>query len=337
MNTTIVIFLLVLAISVITFLPKKRRGKSYYQPSLRPYISKSPLTLTETTFYHRLVEALPDYVILAQVQLSSFLKVDLSQTQGKNHYTWFNPISQQSVDFLICEKDFSIIAAVELDDKSHLDPEAIERDTKKSNNLDAANITLIRWHAEAMPEAETIKQTFLRYTSGLNSPAYTQPAWLADEPPSFISRNKKQNDSLLRALILGAASIGLIIWVFSGTKSNLTRLIAPLTNNSQPSLQTQPVSPSQQLQIRQQQAAQEASRIRAEQVQQALIKQQNIQKLMQDREVALKEDAWNHYNNYKKSVECSKVDGVVTCGNKIEKDRQQFEKYWAAQRSNLKR
>ena len=83
---------------------------------LRPYQSKNPLTKTEIMFYQRLTEALPDLVVLAQVPLSSFLKVDSTQIDPKFSKRWFSPISQQSVDYLICRKDFSIIAAVELDD-----------------------------------------------------------------------------------------------------------------------------------------------------------------------------------------------------------------------------
>ena len=45
-----------------------------------PYFNKKPLTPTEVQFYERLVEALPKYVVLAQVQLSSFTGVDHYKT-----------------------------------------------------------------------------------------------------------------------------------------------------------------------------------------------------------------------------------------------------------------
>jgi hypothetical protein len=136
-------------------------------------------------FYHQLVEALPDYIVLAQVQLSSFMKVDTSRTEWKDYSRWFNPIAQQSVDYLICQKDFSIIAAVELDDKSHNGVKSIARDTKKNENLHAANVPLIRWHAEAMPETETIRQAIFNHAYEPTITMNTQPAWLADGPGPF--------------------------------------------------------------------------------------------------------------------------------------------------------
>jgi hypothetical protein len=58
-----------------------------------PYISKNPLTPTESIFYQRLLEALPDYTVLAQVQLSSIIKVDESKIFSNEYYRWFNPIA----------------------------------------------------------------------------------------------------------------------------------------------------------------------------------------------------------------------------------------------------
>ncbi len=61
------------------------------------------------------MQTLPELVVLAQVPLSRFLRV----RKGRTWREWFNRISQKSVDFLICERDFRIVAAIELDDGSH--------------------------------------------------------------------------------------------------------------------------------------------------------------------------------------------------------------------------
>lgn len=119
-----------------------------------PFSAKKPLTRVEQAFYHRLVQTLPELVVLAQVPLSSFLRV----RKGRTWREWFNRISQKSVDFLICERDFRIVAAIELDDGSHEAAERIESDKTKSRALTAARVPLIRWRVGALPEVETIRR-----------------------------------------------------------------------------------------------------------------------------------------------------------------------------------
>ncbi len=119
-----------------------------------PFSVKKPLTRVEQAFYYRLVQTLPELVVLAQVPLSSFLRV----RKGSTWREWFNRISQKSVDFLICERDFSIVAAIELDDGSHDAADRVESDKTKSRALTAARVPLIRWRAGALPEVETIRR-----------------------------------------------------------------------------------------------------------------------------------------------------------------------------------
>lgn len=119
-----------------------------------PYGAKKPLTRVEQAFYYRLVQTLPELVVLAQVPLSSFLRV----RKGRTWREWFNRISQKSVDFLICERDFRIVAAIEIDDGSHEAAERIESDKTKSRALTAARVPLLRWRVGALPEVETIRR-----------------------------------------------------------------------------------------------------------------------------------------------------------------------------------
>lgn len=337
MNSFIALLIIGLIIFIIAVLSNTKEKKLYprQHQELRPYISKNPLTPTEITFYHRLIEALPEFIVLAQVQLSSFLKVDETQTNYQNHLKWFGPISQQSVDFLICRKDFSIVSAVELDDKSHNGAKAIERDNKKTNNLNAANVPLIRWHAEAMPSTEVIQQAFLKYTSGVTATTSIEPEWLIDDQPSFLKKKQDPIKSILANIVLWLAIAIIIMATINFIKGSIFDITPPHALGTHPTTQQEQMQKSNDRYLsilemqKREQAAQERARLQA---QQTLIAKKNQQKQMQDREAALKEDAWNHYTNYKKSVECTKVDGVVTCGNKVEKNRQQFEYEWEHQR-----
>jgi very-short-patch-repair endonuclease len=119
-----------------------------------PYYSKAPLTQPEQVLYYRLTKTLPDSVILAQVQVYSFIKV-----KGKSERTkWKNKINQLSVDFLVCQNDFQVVAAIELDDRSHLKEEQKERDERKSKALKTAGVRLIRF--TSVPSEEEIREAF---------------------------------------------------------------------------------------------------------------------------------------------------------------------------------
>lgn len=122
-----------------------------------PFYSKTPLTKVEQVLYHRLVDALPSKIILSQVQLSRFLSVK----KGHNFASWLNRINRMSIDYLICETDFSIIAAIELDDSSHSRQDRVKADDKKNKALHAARIKLIRWDVNNKPDVQRIQKDVL--------------------------------------------------------------------------------------------------------------------------------------------------------------------------------
>ncbi len=122
-----------------------------------PFYAKRPLSNPEQALYFRLVEALPDHLVLAQVQLSRFLGVK----QGHDHQAWMNRINRMSADFVVCAKDASVLAVIELDDASHERAVRQSADARKESALKAAGIRLIRWRATALPDVATIKSTLL--------------------------------------------------------------------------------------------------------------------------------------------------------------------------------
>ena len=121
-----------------------------------PFDAKNPLSEPEQVLYLRLVQALPEHIILAQVQLSSLLAVK------KNHdaRAWIRRIGGMSADFVVCNKDFSIIAVIELDDEAVASKDQITADANKVQALEAAGIRIIRWQAKTMPDLALIKSSF---------------------------------------------------------------------------------------------------------------------------------------------------------------------------------
>ena len=113
---------------------KKSRVSYEYEP-------KFVLTKPEQILFHRLREALPTYIVLAQVSMHRVIK---PKGGGK---AAFNTISQKAIDFVICRPNFSVVCVVELDDSSH----DKDRDMSRDTYMIGAGIETIRWDVKNMP------------------------------------------------------------------------------------------------------------------------------------------------------------------------------------------
>lgn len=142
--------LLILGIAVV-LLRKYLADRS--SPDTWPFVLKKVMSQPEQVLYHRLIAALPEHIVLAQVQLSRVLGVK----KDVNRHKWYNRISQKSLDFVICAKDASVVVAIELDDRSHEKKIRIEADDVKEKALASAGVKLIRWHVGALPDEAAIK------------------------------------------------------------------------------------------------------------------------------------------------------------------------------------
>lgn len=149
MNLTVVLVLIMIAILLLIF---KARTGATGKINEWPFYGKKVLTPPEQILYFRLLDALPDHVILAQVQLSRFLGVK----KGHNFHAWNNRINRMSADFLICQKDSSVVAAIELDDSTHEKKKRKEADQKKDAAIAAAGIPMVRWKVTEIPSVEEI-------------------------------------------------------------------------------------------------------------------------------------------------------------------------------------
>jgi hypothetical protein len=157
MKTIATIFILVL-LAVIALVVLKRQGILANAGSGKwPFYVKKPLSQPEQVLYHRLVRALPEHIVLAQVQVSRVLGVK----KGSNFTEWNNRINRLSYDFVVCGKDSTVIAAVELDDKTHESKARAATDEKKNKASADAGLRLIRWHVASLPTEEAIRQELL--------------------------------------------------------------------------------------------------------------------------------------------------------------------------------
>lgn len=150
--------LVVLVLLVVAVVVLKRRASSGAGDAPWPFYAKKPLSPPEQVLYHRLVAAMPDCIVLAQVQLSRVLGVK----KGFNFREWNNRIDRMSLDFVVCLKDSTIVAAVELDDKTHERASRVEADAKKEKALSAAGVALVRWNVSALPDENAIRLAFAK-------------------------------------------------------------------------------------------------------------------------------------------------------------------------------
>jgi hypothetical protein len=341
---TMLIFLLLIGLLLFAFVLFSTQPKPIDNPLVNPYIAKKPLTDTEIDFYNLLSAALPEYRVLAQVQLSSFIKVDKSLIYANESYKWQNPISQQSVDYLICDQDFSIIAAIELDDKTHYSQDAIKRDTKKNTNLQAAKVRLIRWHAESMPSLEEIQFEVKRYLIDSPSDNLDQEEWRIERNDRFFEQSKIlsntsriQQNTLLFKIIFFLISIAIIFIGFNQIAKNSLKLITnPITtmqsisedikNRNQDrlnaSIEKQAIEKNKKIEERRIEIQQQqALNIKQDQLRAEAIKEQN-----------LKEALWE--SRYKEKLDCTHKS-VLDCGNDNIRARREFEAYWEVNKSKL--
>jgi Protein of unknown function (DUF2726) len=153
MKTLFAVVLIAAVCLVLLLLLLKRRGLLPAAPDEWPFYVKRPLTQVEQVLYHRLVRALPEHIVLAQVQVSRVLGVK----KGHNFHEWNNRINRLSYDFVVCAKDATVLVAIELDDRSHESDTRAATDAKKNKATAAAGVRLVRWQAKSLPDEAAIR------------------------------------------------------------------------------------------------------------------------------------------------------------------------------------
>lgn len=127
---------ILLIVTVIIFLIWYFERKSY------PYKARPLLTKREYNFYVLLREEAykRGLLICPKIGLKDLMEV----TNRKHYMKYFAKISQKHVDFVICDEDFQVYFALELDDSSHDTEKAKEKDLFKDRAFKAAGIPLKR-------------------------------------------------------------------------------------------------------------------------------------------------------------------------------------------------
>ncbi len=106
----------------------------------------------EQILYCRLCEAMPNMLIFAQVGVAQ-----LAQLRGRQEAKRLSRMAGRGVDFIVCDSEFAIIAAIELawptDSTGENSPEE-----EKRHALQSLGIPLIVYRPNQLPDAETLSR-----------------------------------------------------------------------------------------------------------------------------------------------------------------------------------
>lgn len=101
----------------------------------------------EQALYHRLCEAMPNMRIFAQIGVAQ-----LAQLRGRHEARLLIPMAGRGVDFVVCNQDFGIVAAIEL----AWPMVSGDREAEKREALRKLGIPLIMFRPNDLPDAEAI-------------------------------------------------------------------------------------------------------------------------------------------------------------------------------------
>ena len=166
MKTAIIGFILIaisLAIAMLYVIRiNKDKGTNKAVDAAWPYRKKTPfMGAAELDLYERLLAALPEMNVFAQVEMNRVVTWPKPDKNG-----WSGRVNGKSIDFLICTKASEIVLAIELDDKTHNRPDRQKADETKDRALKAAGIPIKRWNVRSMPQVPEIRQAVAEAING---------------------------------------------------------------------------------------------------------------------------------------------------------------------------
>ena len=159
------------------------------------------LTTRERVAFGTLVRALPEYMVLAQVPMARFLSVP----KRHSYADWLRRVGYQCADFAVCDMAAQVIAVVELQAESAQPSErARKRLTRMSRSLQAANIPLLIWRADALPSTAAARAAILpkppaigaTMASGHPKAAAAVPLAAGPNPFDEMNRDSTQDEMI---------------------------------------------------------------------------------------------------------------------------------------------
>jgi very-short-patch-repair endonuclease len=130
-----------------------RSGKSRRKEGT--FRARKLLTDNELEFFDRLTQALPDHHIFPQVAMSGLL--ESTSAEKKQAHSDHLRIAQQRTDYVVCDGRCSVLAVVELDDRTH----SRVKDDVRDARLKHAGIRTVRFQSKNKPNFDAIRAAVL--------------------------------------------------------------------------------------------------------------------------------------------------------------------------------
>lgn len=120
--------------------------KFVQKPGFHPYRFTPLFSKAEKSFFHILHQSIPDYCTLfAKVRIADVL-TPAKGLDRKSWYSAFARISSKHFDYVLCDsKTLSVLAVIELDDKSHDSFKVKKRDAFVEEACKTADLKLLRF------------------------------------------------------------------------------------------------------------------------------------------------------------------------------------------------
>ena len=104
----------------------------------------------EQILYYRLCEAMPNMQVFAQIGVAQ-----LAQLRGRQESRRLAKMAGRGVDFIVCDSDFAIVAAIELAWPTDCEGENSPEEEKR-RALHSLGIPLIIYRPNQLPDADTL-------------------------------------------------------------------------------------------------------------------------------------------------------------------------------------
>ncbi len=108
------------------------------------------LSVAEREAHTLLCQAMPGYLVLAQVPVTRFLRVET------NHAQWVQQAMGLSADLLLCNSGSRVLAVVSVR-SAKASENSRRRQDKLTRLLKAANVRVLSWNEDALPDMATIR------------------------------------------------------------------------------------------------------------------------------------------------------------------------------------
>jgi hypothetical protein len=304
-----------------------------------PVAARNLLSPREQSLYQSLLSLYPRHQVFVQVALSQLIDVDHNHPESESIRARYK---QLVADLVLCRADLSVVAVIELDDRSHKRRARQDADARKTKALVDAGLRLVRIPAGALPSEEELREIIdadrppgehsgrpkMHHFVPVESELRLAPDW--GSAPTFAPRADHEG-AASRAVKLAVVKmvLGGVVLVFGWVvytqlvPAVAQRAFQPLTVRHVPPSSTAPRSSLALAPAQISPVPKVAGRTPQELTEQRRIESQAVAFQRQ------KEHAWLAYYSAPASCE-HPVDwkAQVECGNQYMRAKKEFDKQW---------